>query len=154
MTGDSITRHHSWPWNTSWARKQPVLLPPHRGGAVHRKRSYSSMRAQAQNLESAQHLCSDIDYRHFLTSHLQLYPFTCQTTLNMSQKQNSAAQIQFAFRKSIYAQVLSICSRTAKWVNSAFGPGLPGSTASQKQERPVLPTKGEDTHLWRIPLSL
>lgn len=47
-----------------------------------------------------------------------------------------------------------LCRRTSKWVNSAFGPGLLGSIASQKQDRPVLPTKGEDTHWWRTPLPL
>lgn len=74
-----------------------------------------------------------------------LYPFTCQTILNMSQKQNSTAQIRSAFHRSIYAQVLYINGTTPKWINSVFGPGLSGNMASQKRECPVLPAMGR-TH--------
>jgi len=80
-------------------------------------------------------------------SSLMFYPFTCQTTLNMSQKQNSTAEVQSAFPKSIYAQVLSITGMASKWINSAFEPGPPGNTASQKPRTPCAPNRRMRTHV-------
>lgn len=71
------------------------------------------------------------------TSPLTFHPFTCHTTLNMSQKQNATAEVQSAFPKSIYAQVLSVIGMATKCINSVLEPGPPGNTASQKQGSPL-----------------
>lgn len=89
-----------------------------------------------------------------LTSHLQLYPFTSHTTLNMSQKQNSAAPIQFAFCKSICAHVLSISSRTSKWVNSVFWPMASRNHCFAKAGTPCARSHGKGHRLVEDPLSL
>lgn len=73
------------------------------------------------------------------TSSLMIYPFTYRTILNTSQKQNSTAEVESAFPKSIYALVLSITGMASKWINSVFEPGPPGNTASQKQGTPYAP---------------
>lgn len=81
-------------------------------------------------------------------SHLLIfYPFTCRKTLNMSQKQNSTAEVQSAFPKSIYAQVLSITGMASTWINSVFEPGPPGNIASQKQGTPCAPSWRECAHM-------
>lgn len=79
---------HSWPWNTNRVRVQTITASLHQVGAAHRKAPFISATPDIKH-SLATPLGSDTDYSH--CSHLLLYPFTCQTTLKVSQKQNSTA---------------------------------------------------------------
>lgn len=145
---------HSWPSNTNWVRVQPIFAPPTSGGGCSKEEVLIHLCNPRDKHRVWPNLCAQILITAIvLTFRLMLYPFTCQTTLNMSQKQNSTAQIQQAFHKSFCAQGLSISGATSKWINSVFEPGLPGNVASQNQEHPVLPTKGKNTRMWKPPHS-
>lgn len=146
-------RHHRWLWTSKGWGYSPLLPPYIRWRPLIEDSCASTYQRDMHRTwpnTRVQALITAI----VLTSHLMLYPFTWQTTLSMSEEQNSTAQTWPILNKSIYTQVLSTSDKTTKLIDSVLGKWLPWNTESQKLKESELPTKGENTGIWRPPHSL